>query len=58
MGFTGKYTNFEMKHIYEVIELAKNSTNKKINIPHGVIVENVYGDIHLRFKENKNNVFE
>lgn len=58
INFTGKYTNFEMKHIYEVISLAGNSTNKKINAPHGVIVENIYGDIYLRFKEIKNKEFK
>ena len=47
--FSGKYTNFEMKHIYEVIALANNSTNKKINLPNGIIAENVYGDIYLKF---------
>ena len=56
--FTGKHTNFEMKHIYEIMELANNSTNKKINIPHGVVAENIYGDIYLRFKENKNKEFK
>lgn len=50
--FSGKYTNFEMKHIYDVISLANNSTNKKINLPHGIIAENVYGDIHLKYKDN------
>ncbi|MBD7915185.1 tRNA lysidine(34) synthetase TilS [Clostridium sp. Sa3CUN1] len=49
--FSGKHTNFEMKHIYEVISLANNSTNKKINLPHGIIAENVYGDIYLKYKE-------
>ncbi len=58
IDFTGKYTNFEMKHIYEVISLASKDTNKKINIPNGVIAENIYGDIYLRFKEVKNNDFK
>lgn len=56
--FTGKHTNFEMKHIYEVISLANNSTNKKVNIPNGVIAENIYGDIYLKFKEIKNKEFK
>lgn len=49
--FSGKHTNFEMKHIYEVISLANNSTNKRINLPHGIIAENIYGDIYLKFKK-------
>ena len=43
--------DFEMKHIYEVISLADNSTNKRINLPHGMVAENIYGDIYLKFKE-------
>lgn len=58
INFTGKHTNFEMKHIYEVVSLASNNTNKKINIPNGVIAENIYGDIYLRFREIKNNEFQ
>ena len=49
--FSGKHTNFEMKHIYEVISLADNSTNKRINLPHRMVAENIYGDIYLKFKE-------
>lgn len=56
--FTGKYNNFEMKHIYEVIELSKNSTNKKSDLPNGIIAENVYGDIYLRHKDNNNKEYE
>ena len=56
--FTGKYNNFEMKHIYEVISLSRNSTNKKINVPHGVIAENIYGDIYLRFKEMESKKYQ
>ena len=54
--FTGKHTNFEMKHIYEVISLANNSTNKKISIPHKVIAENSYGDIYLKFNDEKKHI--
>lgn len=52
--FTGKYNNFEMKHIYEVIELAKNSTNKKVDLPNVIVAENIYGDIYLKNKEYNN----
>ncbi|WP_066889726.1 tRNA lysidine(34) synthetase TilS [Clostridium nigeriense] len=47
--FSGKHNNFEMKHVYEVISLANNSTNKRINLPNGIIAENIYGDIYLKF---------
>lgn len=58
VNFTGKHTNFEMKHIHEVISLANKETNKRVNIPNGIIAENIYGDIYLRFKEVKNNEFQ
>ena len=50
--FTGVFNNFEMKHIYEVLDLAKNTTNKKISLPNNIISENVYGDIYLRKKNS------
>lgn len=54
VNFSNKHNNFEMKHIYDVLELSKNTTNKKIYLPNNIICENVYGDIVLRFKlENK-----
>nr|WP_207738500.1 tRNA lysidine(34) synthetase TilS [Clostridium sp. D46t1_190503_E9] len=56
--FTGKYNNFEMKHIYEVIELAKNSTNKKNDLPNGIVAENVYGDIYLKNKSYDKKEYE
>lgn len=58
--FTGKYNNFEMKHIYEVIDLSRNTTNKKVFLPNEIIAENIYGDILLKNKEyiNKENKSE
>lgn len=50
--FTGKYNNFEMKHIYDVIELSKKTTNKKIDLTNNVLAENIYGDIYLKLKDN------
>ncbi|WP_418223077.1 tRNA lysidine(34) synthetase TilS [Clostridium isatidis] len=49
-NFSEKYNNIEMKHIYEVIELSKNTTNKRIYLPNNIICENVYGDIYLKDK--------
>lgn len=48
--FTGISNNFEMKHIYEVLNLAENTTNKKVFLPNNIISENVYGDIYLKKK--------
>lgn len=53
--FSSKYNNFEMKHIYDVIDLSQNTTNKKIYLPNNIICENVYGDIILKFKLKKEN---
>lgn len=50
--FTGKYSNFEMKHIYDVIELSKKTTNKRIDLTNNVLAENIYGDIYLKLKDN------
>lgn len=46
--YSNIHNNFEMKHIYDVIELRGLGTNKKINLPNGIIAENIYGDIYLR----------
>ncbi|WP_411169481.1 tRNA lysidine(34) synthetase TilS [Clostridium sp. MB05] len=56
--FTGKHNNFEMKHIYEVIDLSKNTTNKKIDLPNGIMAENIYGDIYLKNKEYNHEKYE
>lgn len=52
---SSSHKNFEMKHIYDVIELAKKETGKKINLTNGVIVENKYGDIVLKKKNEEKN---
>lgn len=53
IDYSGKYTNFEMKHIYDVIDLANRGTNKRINLPNDIIAENIYGDIYLKHKNKK-----
>lgn len=45
--------NFEMKHIYEIVNLSKRDTGKMINLTNNIICENLYGDII--FKGNDNN---
>lgn len=46
--------DFEMKHIYEIIELARKGTGRKINLPKDIFVENIYGDIYIKTKIQKN----
>lgn len=50
------HQNFEMKHIYEIVNLAKNSTGKKINLTNNIICKNSYGD--LIFKVNEKNIID
>lgn len=44
--------NFEMKHIYKIIELANGETGKKIFLTNNIVCENIYGDIVLSLKQN------
>lgn len=39
--------NFEMKHIYAVVDLQKGETGKSIQLPNNITVSNVYGDIKI-----------
>lgn len=43
----GISNNFEMKHIYDIINLQKGNTGKKINLTNDVIVINEYGKIKV-----------
>lgn len=43
--------DFEMKHINDVIYLKDSNTGKRIDLPNGIIAENVYGDIEVNKKE-------
>lgn len=52
IDYSKKYINFEMKHIYDVIYLSERGTNKKIDLPNDIIAENIYGNIHLKRKNN------
>jgi len=40
--------DFEMKHIYDVINLSNKVTGKKINLPNNILAENVYGDLIIK----------
>lgn len=48
---SNSYQNFEMKHIYDVIDLFSKGTGKSINLTNGIVVENIYGDIIFRRKK-------
>lgn len=63
------YQNFEMKHIYEIVNLSRKGTGKMVNLTNNIICENLYGDIIFRIDNNneknryseivldKNNIF-
>ncbi len=44
------YQNFEMKHIYDVMNLNNKATGKKINLTNDVVVENSYDYIIFKVK--------
>ena len=48
INYSKQNFDFEMKHIYEIIELANKETGKSVNMPNGIIAENIYGDIVLK----------
>ncbi len=52
INYSKQNFDFEMKHIYEIIQLFNKETGKVINMPNGIIAENIYGDIILK-KNNK-----
>lgn len=47
------HNNFEMKHIFDVIELQKMGTNKRIDLPNNIFAENIYGDIYIKYKRTE-----
>lgn len=52
MKVSNNNSDFEMKHIFDVIELHKMGTNKKIDLPNNIIAQNVYGEIHIKIKKD------
>lgn len=53
---SNSHQNFEMKHIYDVIDLYNRGTGKSINLTNSIIAENTYGDIIFKKKKNVKNV--
>ncbi|WP_294376149.1 tRNA lysidine(34) synthetase TilS [uncultured Clostridium sp.] len=53
--FSKTHYDFEMKHIYEIYNLAKNSSGKIVDLPNKIYAENIYGDIYIKEKGNINN---
>lgn len=51
--FSKSHYDFEMKHIYEIYNLAKSGTGKAIDLPNKIYAENIYGDIYIKNKIEK-----
>jgi tRNA(Ile)-lysidine synthase len=51
--FSRSNYDFEMKHIYMIINLAKKESGKKSELPNQIYVENIYGDIYIKSKDKK-----
>ncbi|NFT92595.1 tRNA lysidine(34) synthetase TilS [Clostridium botulinum] len=52
--YSKSHYDFEMKHIYDILELSKKETGKGINLPKNIYVENIYGDIKISSKMKEN----
>lgn len=53
LSLTGDIYNFERKHIFDLMDIQKAGTGKKINLVRKVIAYNNYGDIELFFEKDK-----
>ena len=51
-NFSKTHYDFEMKHIYEICNLAENNSGKIIDLPNKIYAENIYGDIYIKEKTN------
>lgn len=54
--YSNQTYDFEMKHIYEIMDLARKDTGKIVNLPKNIFVENIYGDIYIKNKLNQKKV--
>lgn len=49
--FSGNKYDLEMKHIQDVLSLILLGTNKRIDLPRGLYAINIYGDIHIKNRQ-------
>ena len=45
-----------MKHISEIIHLARKNSGKKIDLPNKIYAENIYGDIYIKKRIKKQKI--
>lgn len=48
--------DFEMKHINEVMHLAKKNSGKRVDLPNKIYAENIYGDIYIKKRVKKERI--
>jgi len=48
---SGNKYDLEMKHINDIFSLTALGTNKRVDLPRGLYAMNIYGDIHIRSRE-------
>lgn len=49
----GNLYNFEKIHIYDIMNVHRQNTGKKISLPGGIIAANNYGDVELLFSKDR-----
>ena len=54
--FSKTHYDFEMKHIYEIYNLAKSGTGKVVDLPNKIYAENIYGDIYIKNRIDKKSI--
>ena len=55
---SGSIYNVQLKNIEDIYTLGSLGTNKKIDLPNGVIAENIYGNVVLKKRDNVKNKVE
>lgn len=53
----GNLYNFEKVHIYDIINIQKHSTGKKIYLPGNIMALNNYGDVHIYIDNKEENTW-
>lgn len=48
---SNSHQNFEMKHIYDVIDIYHKGTGKSINLTNNIVAENTYGNVIFKKKK-------
>lgn len=58
LQISGSIYNVQLKNIEDIYNLGSLGTNKKIDLPNGVVAENIYGNVVLKKRQNTKNKVE